>query len=369
MKDILQTILSGAGITINGDNPWDMQVHNSELYRRILAQGSLGLGESYMDGWWDCRKLDCFFCRLLSSSISEQAVPLISKLYILKSKLFNLQSRGKSMEVINRQYELGNDLFKSFLDPYHQYTCAYYHDTEDLNTAQEKKLELICKKLQLTASDHVLDIGCGWGGFARFAAEKYHCRVTGITLSDSQVQLAEESCAGLPVRIKKLNYRNLTGEKKYDKILVCGMIEHVGYKNYPTFMDIVHRQLKDSGLFLLHTIGRNTSTTYGDPWTVKYIFRNAMLPSGKQLFHATEGKFILADWHTFGEYYDTTLMAWQKNFTQNWQTIQPQYDERFYRMWNYYLLCSAGAFRANDIQLWQILFAKKERGGNYHTVR
>lgn len=369
MKNTLQKILSNADITIDGNNPWDIQVHNNNLYKRVLTGGSLALGESYMDEWWSCEALDVFFYKILKASLDSKLIPLSCKLSILKSKILNMQSRSKSMEVIEEQYQIGNDLFMSFLDPYNQYTCGYFQDTDDLNTAQEKKLDLICRKLMLTPDDKVLDIGCGWGGFAQFAAEKYQCHVTGITLSENQLEHAQKKSKNLPVTIKKQDYRDLVGEQKYDKILVCGMIEHVGYKNYANLMRIVHKNLKNDGLFLLHTIGRNTSVSRIDPWTNKYIFKNAMIPSSKQLAEASERLFVLEDWHNFGRDYDKTLMAWQQNFTKNWDKMKTRYSERFFRMWNYYLLSCAGTFRSNETQLWQIVFSKKERETAYRSFR
>src|SRR5207247_100513 len=148
--------------------------------------------------------------------------------------------------VIEEHYDLSNELYMSFLDPYNQYTCGYFKNTTDLNQAQEQKLDLICRKLSLKQGDRVLDIGCGWGGFAKYAAENYGCNVVGITISDEQVSYAEEYTSGLPVEIRKQDYRDLRGEK-FDKIVVIGMIEHVGYKNYRKLFEIIENSLTDEG--------------------------------------------------------------------------------------------------------------------------
>ena len=367
-KKTIQKMLSMAGMNINGKEPWDIKVHHEGLYRRVIAEGSIGLGESYMDGWWDVDQLDAFIHRIVKYKIKEQAERTISNISLyLQSKLLNMQSKLRAKVVAEKHYNLGNDLYMSFLDPYNQYTCGYFKNTTDLNVAQEQKLKLICEKLQLQEGDRVLDIGCGWGGFAKYAASHYGCHVTGITISDEQIKYAKEFTKDLPVDIIKKDYRDLDG--KFSKVLICGMIEHVGYKNYQEIMDVVHRCLDEDGLFLLHTIGSNTSSIYGDPWSMKYIFPNSMLPSIKQLASAVEGLFVMEDWHNFGHHYATTLKAWFQNFDTNWDQLKSNYDERFYRMWKYYLLSFAGAFQARDLQLWQIVLSKEGMKGGYITVR
>ena len=257
-KNTIERLLAKAEIKINGDAPGDIQVHNEKLFQRVLAQGSIGLGEAYMDGWWDVPHLDDFFYKVFKANLRGNIDGTFNDVLImLQSKLSNMQTRLRSRKVAHDHYDLGNDLYMSFLDPYNQYTCGYFKDTDDLNVAQEQKLELICKKLQLSEKDHVLDIGCGWGGFAKYAATHYGCKVTGITISDEQYQYAQEYCAGLSVTIKKKDYREL--DEDFDKVLICGMIEHVGYKNYRKIMEVVHHCLKEGGMFLLHTIGSNNS--------------------------------------------------------------------------------------------------------------
>jgi len=279
----------------------------------------------------------------------------------------NLQTKKGSKKVAEQHYNLSTKLYMSFLDAYNQYTCGYFKNTDDLNTAQEQKLQLICSKLQLKKEDRVLDIGCGWGGFAKFASEHYGCHITGVTISKEQAAYAREFTKGLPVTIKEIDYRNI--EDEYDKVLICGMIEHVGYKNYRALLKIVNKVLEKNGLFLLHTIGNNTSVIFTDVWIGKYIFPNGMLPSLKQITTAAEGLFILEDLHNFGQYYDPTLMSWFANFDKNWTVIAKDYGERFYRMWKYYLLSCAGMFRARDAQLWQFVFSKRGILGEYYPVR
>lgn len=228
-------------------------------------------------------------------------------------------------------------------------------------------MDLVCKKIGLKPGMKILDIGCGWGSFAKYAAEKYGVNVVGITVSREQMKLGNELCKGLQVEIRLQDYRDV--EEKFDRIVSLGMIEHVGYKNFKTYMETVHKSLKSDGLFLLHTIGGNESVYTTNPWIEKYIFPNSMLPSAKQLTSASEGLFVLEDWHSFGTDYDRTLISWYKNFDTNWEKLKDAYDERFYRMWKFYLLVSAGSFRARNIQLWQIVFSKNGVEGGYTSIR
>ncbi|KGO34627.1 MAG: cyclopropane fatty acyl phospholipid synthase [Desulfoprunum sp.] len=350
-------MLEPAGITINGGNPWDIQVHDRKWFGRILREKNLGLGESYMDGWWDCGRLDEMFHRLLRSGLEERIKGgLLYLSRLLPGSLVNLQSRRRSRMVAEQHYDLGNDLFFSFLDSHQQYSCGFFQDTDDLDRAQERKLQLIADKLDLSAEDHLLDIGCGWGGLARYAAQHYGCTVTAVNISQEQLQHARQRCKGLPVQFQDCDYRSLSG--RFDKVVSVGMFEHVGQKNYRTFMQVVSRCLKDDGIFLLHSIVGNTSKTCCDPWINKYIFPNGVLPSMRQIARATDQLFVVEDVHNLGPHYDKTLMAWNDRFQQAWQNLKESYDIRFKRMWEYYLLSCAGAFRARNIQLWQIVMTK-----------
>jgi cyclopropane-fatty-acyl-phospholipid synthase len=367
-KGLIQKILDSADVRINGSRPWDIQVHNEELYSRILRKGTLGVGESYMDGWWDCEELDEMIYRVIR--FGDKSIfykNFTNVLHFLKSKFFNLQTKTKAKEVARKHYDLGNDLYMSFLDSYNQYSCGYFKDTDDLGEAQEKKLDLICQKLQLKPADKVLDIGCGWGGLAKYIAERYGCEVTGITLSKEQASYAKEFTKGLPVKIEVMDYRDIS--LQFDKIVSVGMFEHVGHKNYRGMLKIVKKHLNEDGLFLLHTIGKNKSIVTVGQWIEKYIFPNGILPTARKITKAYDGLFVMEDWHNFGQYYDPTLMAWYKNFDKAWPNLQEKYGERFYRMFRYYLLSCAGAFRARHIQLWQIVFSPKGVPGGYESKR
>lgn len=371
----IRHLLSLADVGVNGPRPWDIQVKDERFYRRVLVHGPMGLGESYMDGWWDCERLDELFYRILANRLDTKVRYALEVVIAqLVSRVLNLQTRAGSRKIAEHTYQLTPDLYLAFLDPYNQYTCGYFKDTEDLDKAQEQKLDLICRKLRIGPKDRVLDIGCGWGGFAKFASEHYGCHVTGITIATQQMQFAADFCKGLDTTFLLLDYRDLDTEqyrKKFDKILICGMIEHVGYKNYRNILRIVNSCLSDGGLFLLHTIGGNRSTTAMDtnPWMARYIFPNSMLPSLSQLANAMEGLFIVEDIHNFSAHYDKTLMAWCRNFEKNWPSIEQQFDQRFYRMWRYYLLACAGGFRARDTQLWQFVLSANGVEGGYESIR
>ncbi len=363
----VEGLLSFADVKIDGDRPWDIQVHNDKLYARLLANGSLGLCESYMDGWWDCDRLDEFSDRILKAHLDTRVTPRAYFFDVFKAKLFNLQKPSKAFKVGKHHYDIGNDLYRRMLGERMIYSCGYWKDATTLDEAQEAKLDLICRKLDLQPGMRVLDIGCGWGGTAKFAVEHYNVEVVGITVSEEQVRLGKEICQGLPIEIRLQDYRSLEGV--FDRILSIGMIEHVGYKNYVAFMKVVNRCLKDDGLFLLHTIGGNCSVTTIDQCIKRYIFPNSMLPSANQISAAIEGLFVLEDWHSFGVDYDKTLMQWYKNFHENWDVLKKSYDERFYRMWKFYLLACAGSFRARMNQVWQIVLSPEGIPGGYQTQR
>jgi len=363
-KQIVRDLLSLSDITIDGANPWDLQVVDDGMYARLLSDKSLGLGESYMDGWWECARVDEFICRILQARVDQQVTGSWRLLLpVLLAAVSNRQSLLRSRHVAERHYDLGNDLFLSFLDPYNQYSCACFNGTDDLDRAQVNKMELICRKLNLQAGDHVLDVGSGWGGLARYMVEHYACTVTGINISEQQIRFAREFCKNLPVEIMQADYRRVEGT--FDKVVSVGMFEHVGRKNYRVFMETVHRCLKDGGIFLLHTIGNNRSQRDSDPWVSKYIFPNGELPSVAQISRAVEGLFVVEDLHNLGPHYDRTLMAWNDRFQSAWPRLAARYDERFRRMWEYYLLSCAGAFRARDIQVWQMVLT---RGGTRQPV-
>jgi cyclopropane-fatty-acyl-phospholipid synthase len=285
----------------------------------------------------------------------------------LRERLANRQRKSKAGIIGEHHYDLGNDLFRAMLDRRMVYSCAYWDGAANLDEAQENKLDLICRKLGLEQGMTVLDIGCGWGSFARFAAERYGVSVVGINNSKEQVDLGRKLVADLPVEIRFQDYRDVT--RTFDRIVSIGMFEHVGPKNHKTYMRVVERCLKDEGLFLLHTIATNQDGRTPDAWIEKYIFPRSTVPTAWQISKAFEGLFVMEDWQNLSVNYDRTLLAWHKNFTSNWESLRSHYDQRFYRMWNYYLLCCAGAFRSRYNQVYQVVLSKKGVSGGYQPIR
>jgi len=364
-------LLESADVRIGGSRPWDLQVHDSHFYARVLGQGSLGLGESYMEGWWDAESLDGFLFHVLKARL-EQRVHSAGELWdALRARLLNLQSRNRAREVGERHYDLGNDLYAAMLGRRLVYSCGYWTQADGrvldgLDAAQEAKLDLICRKLRLKPGMRVLDIGCGWGEALKFAAERYGVSGVGITISKEQADYARELCAGLPIEIRLQDYREL--REPFDAVLSVGMFEHVGVKNYRGYFEVAQRCLPPGGLFLLHTIGTNRSVNHTDPWIGRYIFPNSMLPSTAQIAQAVEGLFVIEDWHNFGTDYDRTLQAWRDNVERGWPP-DPRYDERFRRMWRYYLGASMATFRTRNSQLWQVVLSNGGVKGGYLAPR
>jgi cyclopropane-fatty-acyl-phospholipid synthase len=353
----LQGLFASADIRLGGNRPWDIQVLDERFYQVVLAGGTLGFGEAYMDGWWECDALDEMCCRAIRARLEERVpVNVPTALAIASSFLFNLQTQSRSKAVGKQHYDVGNDFFECMLDPSLQYSCAWFRDTDDLAQAQREKMDLICRKLGLEKGMSLLDIGCGWGGLARHAAEHYGCRVVGITISEEQRRYGADASRGLPVEIRLQDYRELS--EQFDRVVSVGMLEHVGPKNYPQYMRKVFHTLRQGGVFLCQSIAVNQSSLYSDPWVARYIFPNSILPSAAQVAKAAEKLLLLEDVQNLGSDYEKTLKAWESNFRRSWHRFESRYGERFYRMWRFYLLSCAGAFRARSLQLFQFVFSK-----------
>ena len=373
---LLTKLLEGTGIHFNGIEPTDIQVYDRATYRRVLTRGSLGFGEAYMDNLWDCPQLDTLFTTLLRTDIDQKlrSLPRLRLLLTFASaqitqQLLNLQSRARAFTVAERHYDIGNELFATMLDSTLSYSCGYWANANTLEAAQLAKLDMICRKLDLQPGERLLDIGCGWGGLAAHAAKHYGVKASGITVSREQLALARQRCAGLPVHLTLMDYRDLTGT--YDKIASVGMFEHVGQKNYAAFFANVARLLAPNGIMLLHTIGNVVTRPITDPWIEHYIFPNGKIPSAQELTQALETHLVLRDWHEFGHDYDKTLMAWWHNFDKGWPALarSGKYNERFYRMWKYYLHVCAATFRSGQSQLWQLVLTRRGERPDYRSMR
>ena len=363
--------LASANIKINGDRPWDIKINDARFYPRIILQGSLGLGESYVEDWWESEQLDQFFYHLLRGQVHEEVVPnnITALWQKFVGKLINFQTLVNSLQLGKHHYDLGNDLFEIMLDKTMAYSCGYWQNAQTLAESQLGKLDLICRKLNLKQGMTLLDIGCGWGSFMKFAAENYGVSCVGLTVSQEQMKLGQERCDGLPIKFIFSDYREFQWDEKFDSVVSVGMFEHVGYKNYTKFMQVANRFLTDDGLFLLHTIGNKKSITYSELWTNKYIFPHGMIPSLAQISLAAEDYFVIEDFHNFGPDYDLTLMAWLKNFEENWHLLRDKYGDKFYRVWKYFLCSCAGSFRARHIQLWQLVLSKNGLLQGYKSAK
>lgn len=357
---IARNLLALADVLVDGNRHWDIAVHNPRFYECALTRGALGLGESYMDGWWDCPDLAGFFSRILAARLDKK-IPLnwgLLRIFI-KARLLNPQSESKASANVRRHYDIGNDLYSRMLGSRMLYSCANWEHAANLDDAEDAKFDFICRKLRIEPGMKILDLGCGWGGLSKYLAQQHGAQMVGITLSKEQAHFARHSCAGLPIEIRLQDYRAL--DEQFDRVVSLGMFEHVGHKNYRTYMEVVRRCLKPGGIFFLDSIGANYSSPYINEWTDKYIFPGSAFPSIKLIGAAIEKLFVMDDWQNWGQFYDRTLIAWFENFHRNWRDIAPHYGDRFYRMWKYYLLSSAGSFRAAKLQQWMIVLAAPPR--------
>jgi len=366
-REQIERLLEPCDVRINGDRPFDIQVHDERLYARVLAQGSLGFGEAYMDGWWNCEQIDEAICRIMRVGVDSAVRPWHDITRVLMARLVNMQTKRRAYEVGRRHYDIGNTLYERMLGRYMVYSCGYWARADNLDDAQYDKMDLIARKLGLEPGMRVLDIGCGWGELARFMAAEYGAEVVGVTISREQAEYGQRLCQGVPAEIRLQDYRDVSGT--FDRIVSVGMFEHVGYNNYRVFMETCARLLPSDGLLLLHTIGNNITTATTDPWIERYIFPNSMLPSAAQVTEAADEVMVLEDWHNFGTHYDLTLRSWFANFDAHWSELADDYGERFYRMWRYYLLSCAGSFRARKNHLWQLVLSPYGRPGGYVAPR
>ena len=360
IQNFLASALAEVDVKLGGDRPWDVRIHNSKTYGRIARQGSLGLGESFMDGWWECDQLAEMFTRTLTSPRLAALADRGTLWMRLLQLLTNPQTIKKSREEVGRTHYIHrNRFYQLMLDPLMLYTCGYWDEnigSRDLDGAQRAKLDLVAVKLGLKPGMKVLDIGCGWGGGAYYLANNYGVEVTGITLSESQLEMAEDLCSGVSASFELCDYRLHQG--RYDRIYSLGMLEHVGNKNYRTYLEKVRQLLDSEGLFLLQSIGQNPGLPFNDPWIDKYIFPGSFIPSGIEIAKAMDGILIMEDWQNFGLHYVPTLEGWAENLRRNEDEILSSLcDERELRMWHFYLASSAAFFRVRQLQLFQVLMS------------
>ncbi len=369
LEKAVTEIFSIAGISINGDREWDLIVKDKRFFKTVFKGMSMALGESYMDGFWDTKRLDLFFEKLYRADMELSRLSWKTRYYYLKASIFNMQKIARAFEIGKRHYDIGNDLYQAMLGPRMVYSSLYYEEEDyTVEQAENAKLEIICKKLGLKKGMKLLDIGCGWGALGKYAAEKYDVETVGVTVSKEQAELAKKICEGLPVKILLQDYRKIE-EKDFDHVVSIGMIGHVGQKNYRKLMETAYNCLKDSGLFLIHTMGANRSSTAAEPWIDKYIFPHGMAPSIKQIGESIENLFVMEDWHNFSIDYYRTAIEWFNNFDKNWDKLKLKYSDRFYSMWKYYLQGMGAAFLARTLQTWDIVLSKQGGRGKYYSIR
>ena len=366
-KSTVQKLLSYADIALDGSRAFDPQVHDTSVYRDALWWGSLGLGDAYVAGKWDCDRLDEFFSRVLSAKLEHKVGMLADGILWFRDKLLNLQSIQRALQVGEHHYDLGNTLYERMLGNSMAYSSAYYGaGATALDEAQIAKFDLICKRLELAPGMKILEIGCGWGTFAAYAAKKYGVHVTGVTVSKEQLAYAKDHCKGLSVEFYFGDYRTLPQEFQatFDRAVSVEMIEAVGPKNLRTYMSVVQTMLKPNGTFLVQAI---IGLGQPDVWISTRIFPNGVLPSMSQITTSMQNLFHIRDTEYFGSDYDRTLMAWDENFRANWNNLcelkdkdgAKLYNERFYRMWRYYLSVCAGSFRAKKIDVCHLVLTRE----------
>jgi cyclopropane-fatty-acyl-phospholipid synthase len=366
---LITRMLAQAGITVNGHEPWDIRVHDRRFFRRALLGGSLGLGESYEEGWWGCERLDLFFERIFRSNLHRIGAFIPSHLIErVRSTIADHGAASNSRAIGKAHYDLGNDLYAAMLGPSMAYTCAYWPNATTLDEAQFAKLDLVCRKIRLRPGDNVLDVGCGFGSWAKFAAKTYGASVTGITVSKQQAIWGNAWCKGLPVTLEVKDYREMNGS--FDHIVSIGMFEHVESPHYAEYFRTASALLRPGGLFLLHTIGNPGKAGGPDPYIRHHIFPTGEIPTRRSIETNIDGLFEIRDWHEFElSFYDRTLMAWHANFVRAWPDLSAHYDERFRRRREYYLQSCAAAFRTGNLRLWQVVLAHPGEHRDYVPVR
>jgi cyclopropane-fatty-acyl-phospholipid synthase len=375
---LIRALTDRADVGFQGERPWDLQVHNPRLYGDLLNRGSLALGEGYVNGDWDCGALDVLFTRLLSQPACRQVAMgsqplarLLGQAQQLAERWVNWQSRSRAHMVGQHHYDIDDRVYGAMLDSRRLYSCGYWQDAADLETAQLHKLQRICQKLELSPGQRLLDIGCGWGGLAVHAARHHGVEVVGITVSAQQASYCRDHSGELPIEVLLCDYRSdlVKQQGRFDRVVSVGMLEHVGRRNDRAYFEVVNAQLAADGLALIQTIGSHDTNRALDPWINTYIFPNGRLPSAQQLCHGFEPWFLLEDWENFGADYDITLLAWWRNFERAWPQLMDELGDQFFRVWKYYLLSCAGFFRSGQGQLWQVVLSKKGSGKSYRSIR
>ena len=338
-----------------------MAIHDRRFFRRIATRGKVGIGESYTAGEWDSDDLVAFFELLLRNAEgAAKRHARVRRLLEARPRLNRRNGLLRARRNIAYHYDLGNDLFELMLDETMTYSCAVFErPDESLADGQRRKYQRICRKLQLEPGDRVIEIGCGWGGFAAFAAREHGCSVTGLTISAEQAALARERTVGLDVCILEEDYRHHEGS--YTKVASIEMLEAIGERQFPTYFDAIDRLLEPGGLACIQTIlipdDRWDRYRKAPDWIEQYVFPGCLIPSLTALTHAMtrSSRLMVHEVDEIGPHYAETLRRWRESFRKNIDEIRELgYDERFERTWNFYLAFCEAAFRTRalrDVQL------------------
>jgi len=348
-------------------------VHRDRFYTRAVLGGDIGVGEAYMDGDWSSTDVVSVVRAAVRNTqeldAQHRVISAMTRTLNFFRHLRNDNTETGSRKNISYHYDLGNEFYSTFLDPSMAYSCAYYQTPEDsLEDAQQRKFDVICRKLDLQAGDHLLEIGTGWGGFAAYAAAKYGCRITTTTISREQYLFSEQRfapliAAGAQIELLQMDYRKLTGV--FDKIVSIEMFEAVGHKHYDEFFGACDRMLRPNGKMLLQTITMNEAHfreyLRQSDWIKKYIFPGAELASVSEMLRSMSrvGTMQMANLEEIGEHYALTLREWRRRFMLRLEDVRRfGFDERFVKMWEFYLAYCEGGFMEHYIGDVQMLLAK-----------
>ncbi|MBT5047915.1 MAG: class I SAM-dependent methyltransferase [Rhodospirillaceae bacterium] len=345
-----------------------MRLHDKSLYRKLVSNPELSAGEAYMDGrmTFEDSSLRDFLTLISINRISLGSYPVQKVLRAISRQLKRFQQAnpvGKAQQNVAHHYDLGNDFYRLFLDEGMQYSCAYFQNSDDtLEQAQRNKLRLLAAKLQLTPGLRILDIGCGWGELALYLASMSDVEVVGVTLSKEQHAIATRRAesAGMAdrVRFELKDYRAVEG--RFDRIVSVGMFEHVGVHHYGEFFGKINALMDDDGIALIHSIGHMSPPGTASPWMRKYIFPGAYSPALSEVFHVVEQNSLwVTDLEFLRLHYAETLAHWVKRFEANRAEIEALYDEKFARMWEFYLVSAEMMFRTGSQLVFHMQLARK----------
>ena len=360
------------------EKPITVKLLKESLNWRLLVNPELEFPEAYMRNeiLIENASLKDFLMDLIKNlgrNEFSSASAITKKIYQVLRYLTNFNLPGKSKKDIEHHYDIGGDkgekLYDIFLDTKHRlYSCAYWkEDTKTLEEAQQNKIDHIVKKLNIKEGQKILEVGCGWGGMAFEIAKQKKCEITGISLSKNQIKYCNKKAKELgldnQVKFELIDYRETKGQ--YDRIYSVGMFEHVGKKFYNTFFKSMNKLLKEDGIFLLHTIGVIDKPSPPNKFINKYIFPGGVCPSFSQIIKPIEKTgLIVADSETLIRHYDKTLESWLKRFIDNKNTVKDLFDEKFVKMWEFYMASCAAAFRYRDLVVFQLQIVK-----NFQSVQ